>query len=77
MRERLLDRPGPVDSVKQTGCAVKLQAPLFAVPSGKLRVFFTSEPKGYLDVMACSQHVNYREALSADRQHRGAVDSRA
>jgi hypothetical protein len=54
MRERLLDRPGPADSLKQTGCAVKLQAPLFAVLSGNLRIFFNSEPKGYLDVMACS-----------------------
>jgi hypothetical protein len=61
MRERLLDRPGPADSLKQTGCAVKLQAALFAAPSGKLRVFFNSELKCYLDVMACSQLLTIRK----------------
>jgi hypothetical protein len=69
MRERLLDRPGPADSLKQIGCAVKLQAPLFAVLSGKLRVFFNSELKGYGSLSA----INYQEALSANRQDRGAV----
>jgi hypothetical protein len=61
MRERLLDRPGPADSLKQIGCAVKLQAPLFAVLSGKLRFFFNSELKGYLDVMARSQLLTIRK----------------
>jgi hypothetical protein len=47
--------------LKQTGCAVKLQAALSAVRSGKLRIFFNSELKGYLDVMACFRLLTIRK----------------
>jgi hypothetical protein len=76
MRERLLDRPGPIDSLKQTGCAVKLQAPPFAAPLRKFTGFFHLGAKRLLGYYGLLSAINYQEALAANRQSRGAVDSR-
>jgi hypothetical protein len=56
----LLDRPGPIDSLKQTDMAVKLQAQLSAVFPGKLRGFFVSEIKGYSDITTFDYYLSGR-----------------